>query len=41
MSRQDLPELPILTNPTEGETLFIVEDSSVEQTLTVARARSL
>ena len=39
--RQDLADLPALTNPTEGETLFIVADSSVEQTLTVARARTL
>jgi hypothetical protein len=32
---------PGLTNPTEGETLFIVADSGVEQKLTVSRARLL
>lgn len=41
MSRQCLPNLPSLTNPTAGETKFLVLDSTVEQTLTVARAQAL
>ena len=41
MSRQCIPNLPALTNPTATETKFIVIDSTVEQTLTVARAQAL
>ena len=41
MSRQCIPNLPALTNPTPSCTVFIVSDSSVEQTLTVARAQAL
>lgn len=39
--RQELQNLPSLTNPTQGDTVFIVSDKSVEQTLTVQRARQL
>ena len=37
----DFDTLPALTNPTDADTLFVVLDKSVAQTLTVTRARSL
>jgi collagen type VII alpha len=40
-ARPNLVLLPVLENPTEGETLFIVQDSSVNQTLTVSKVRNL
>ena len=40
-ARPNLVDLPALANPTESETLFIVQDSSVNQTLTVSLARDL
>ena len=40
-ARPNLVTLPVLGNPTEAETLFIVQDSAVNQTLTVALARDL
>ena len=39
-ARPNLVTLPVLANPTD-ETLFIVQDSAVNQTLTVALARDL
>ena len=40
-TRPDLVNLPVLTNPTDAQTLFVVQDSAVDQTLTVARVRVL
>jgi len=40
-TRPDLVNLPVLTNPTDAQTVFVVQDSAVDQTLTVARARAL
>lgn len=39
--RTILTELPVLTNPTESQTLFVVQDSAITQSLTVDRVRSL
>jgi len=39
--RPNITSLPQLTNPTEGETLFVVQDSTVNQYITVPQARSL
>jgi hypothetical protein len=41
MSRQDLPLLGQLTNPSVGETKLVVEDSGVEQTLDMPRLVTL
>jgi hypothetical protein len=41
MPTNNLVNLPALTNPTEQETLFVVQDSAVSQTLTVELARTL
>jgi hypothetical protein len=41
MSRQDLPLLEQLTNPSVGETKLVVEDSGVEQTLNMPRLVTL
>ena len=40
-ARPNLVDLPVLTSPTEGTTLFIVQDSAVNQTLTVPLVRTL
>ena len=40
-ARPDLVNLPDLTTPTDGTTLFVVQDSAVNLTLTVQRARDL
>jgi len=40
-TRPNLTALPHLTNPTPGETLVIVQDSAVNQYITVAQARDL
>jgi len=37
----NISSLPQLTNPTEGETKFVVQDSAVYQYVTVSQARSL
>jgi Chaperone of endosialidase/Collagen triple helix repeat (20 copies) len=39
-TRPDLVNLPVLTSPTNAQTLFVVQDSAVSQTLTAARARA-
>ena len=40
-ARPNLTDLPTLENPTVEETLILVQDSSVNQTLTVTKAREL
>ena len=40
-TRPNITTLPELLNPTEGETLIIVQDSTVVQTITVPQARTL
>ena len=40
-ARLDLTQLPHLTNPTESETLIVVQDSTVAQYITVDEARAL
>jgi hypothetical protein len=40
-TRPELSNLPALTNPTLGKTLFVVEDSSITQTLTASAAAAL
>jgi hypothetical protein len=41
VTRPDLVNLPVLINPTDARTLFLVQQEGVNQSLTVPRARLL